>query len=105
VNSIDARGTLALPGGGEVTRGSVWIEQEIAIAAFIQHVLGRSIPVIFYKQSGVDIEGIRQVLHLNPRVEFTDEEEVLADLRSYLPSASFQPLIQLSVQDETKKMI
>jgi hypothetical protein len=35
------RGNLTTPDGRTVTRGSVWIEQEIAIAAFMHHVLGR----------------------------------------------------------------
>src|SRR5450432_203135 len=42
------RGDLDVPGGRKVTRGSVWIEQEIAIAAFVTHVLGRSVPTLFY---------------------------------------------------------
>jgi hypothetical protein len=53
------RGDLMVPEGGKITRGSVWIEQEIAIAAFMNHVLDRSIPILFYKQAGVNLEGIR----------------------------------------------
>lgn len=36
------RGTVETP-SGKVTRASVWIEQEIAIALFIEHVMGRKI--------------------------------------------------------------
>src|SRR5258708_3723041 len=37
-------------GGDEVyIRGSVWIEQEIAIAAFMTHVLDSRLPASFYK--------------------------------------------------------
>jgi len=75
-------------------RGSVWVEQEIAIAALMTHVLGRHIPVLFYVQRGVGIEGIRQVLQLNPKVEFTEEHEVLEDLRNVLPSLTVRPFAE-----------
>jgi len=85
------RGDLSVPDGRTHTRGSVWVEQEIAITAFMNHVLNRSIPILFYKQAGVNLEGIRSVLLMNPRVEFTQESQVLEDLRSALPSAPFTP--------------
>jgi hypothetical protein len=85
------RGDLEVPGGRTVTRGSVWIEQEIAIAAFINHVLGRSVPMLFYKEAGVSIEGIRSVLLMNPRIEFATESQVLEDLTSALPMIAFVP--------------
>ncbi len=65
---------------GHVIRSSVWVEQEIAIAAFIQHILGRRIEVAVYMQRGIGREGIRQQLRLKP-VEFDQSDEVLADLR------------------------
>jgi len=40
------RGDLSAPNGRSLTRGSVWVEQEIAITAFLRHVLNRSIPMI-----------------------------------------------------------
>jgi hypothetical protein len=85
------RGDLQLPDGKIHTRGSVWIEQEIAIAAFMNHVLGRSIPILFYKEVGVSLEGIRSVLLMNPRVEFLEEAQVLEDLRLALPAEAFIP--------------
>jgi hypothetical protein len=85
------RGDLSAPDGTTRTRGSVWVEQEIAITAFMNHVLNRSIPILFYKQAGVSLEGIRTVLLMNPRVEFTEESQVLDDLRSALPTAPFAP--------------
>ena len=66
-------------------RASVWVEQEIAIAAFIQHVLGRRIEVAVYIQRGISREGIRQQLRLKP-VEFDQSDEVLADLRERVKS-------------------
>jgi hypothetical protein len=84
------RGTIQTPGGKEIKRGSVWVEQEIAIVAFMKHVLGRQIPTLFFKESGVGREGIRTVLLLNPRVEFNDESEVIAYLRRELPNTVFE---------------
>src|SRR6266478_2474242 len=50
------RGDVVQGGGRVSIRGSVWIEQEIAIVALMTHVLDRQIPVLFYVQKGVSIE-------------------------------------------------
>jgi hypothetical protein len=92
------RGTLETPGKRVVTRGSVWIEQEIAIAAFMHHALGRTIPILFYKHRAVTVEGIRSVLLMNPRLEFTEESEVLHNLRLALPSTPFIPFKSYDVE-------
>ena len=68
---------------GEVVRASVWIEQEIAIAAFIQHALERKIEVALYIQRGIVREGIREQLRLAP-VEFAAPDDVLNDVRERL---------------------
>jgi hypothetical protein len=60
-------------------RASVWIEQEIAIATYIQRVEKRTLPIIAFKHMSVGREGIRDLLHLNP-FEFTDETEILTEL-------------------------
>jgi hypothetical protein len=78
------RGTVTVP-GGTLERGSVWVEQEIAIAAFAQHVLKRSIEVALYLQTGIALEGIRQQLRLKA-VQFNTAEEILADLPERLRS-------------------
>jgi hypothetical protein len=78
------RGTVTFP-GGTLERGSVWVEQEIAIAAFVQHVLKRNIEVALYVQTGIALEGIRQQLRLKA-VQFNTAEEVLADLPERLHS-------------------
>jgi len=77
------RGTIETP-SGRLVRGSVWIEQEIAIAAFQTHVNQKTIPVLFYAANSVSREGIRTLLHLNA-VRFARAEDVLADLRLKLP--------------------
>lgn len=91
------RGDIETPDKRKVTRGSVWVEQEIAVTAFIAHVLGRSIPTFFYKQAGISLEGIRSVLLMNPRVDFTDDSLVLEDLKLALPSAIFNPFSEYDI--------
>lgn len=68
----------------KLTRASVWIEQEIAIAALMEQVLHRPLHVALFIQRGIEIEGIRKQLHLNP-IEFTRGEEVIARLHQILP--------------------
>lgn len=64
----------------EVVRASVWVEQEIAIAAFIQHALNRRIEVALYIQKGIRREGIREQLRLAP-IEFETADQVIEDFR------------------------
>jgi hypothetical protein len=78
------RGDVTTPTGA-VTRASVWIEQEIAIAAFLTARLGRSIEIATYIQKGVCLEGLRSQLMLNP-VPFETESEVLVHFEQLLPS-------------------
>ena len=73
------RGTIKTPDGDTITRGSVWVEQEIAICAFAQHILDRNLEVVLYTQRGISLEGIRSQLRLKP-VEFDSSSDVLADL-------------------------
>jgi CRISPR/Cas system CMR subunit Cmr4 (Cas7 group RAMP superfamily) len=68
-----------------VYRGSVWIEQEIAIAAFMVQSLALSLPAKAYVQKGISREGVRGYIHLNP-IEFDNEEEILENLRIWLPT-------------------
>jgi len=79
ITVLHPRGEIKRPDGSTLVRGSVWIEQEIAIATYIQHVENRPLPIIAFKHKAVGREGIRDLLHLNP-IEFTDENEVLAVL-------------------------
>jgi len=91
------RGTLTTPSGNPITRGSVWVEQELAICAFIHHILDRQVEVILYLQRGVTREGIRSQLRLKP-VDFDSNNDVLEDLRIKVPrwellASSTAPLI------------
>ena len=91
------RGTITTPDGNTVPRGSVWVEQELAICAFVQNVLDRRLAVALYLQRGVSREGIRSQLRLKP-VEFDTITDVLGDLRKQvsgweLLAVSTAPLI------------
>jgi hypothetical protein len=68
-----------------VYRGSVWVEQEIAIAAFVVQVLGAKVPNRAFIQSGIRREGVRGFIHLNATA-FETSDEVLAELQNWLPS-------------------
>ena len=81
-----------IPSSPTEFRGSVWIEQEIAIAAFLVQALSHPLPARAYVEAGIRTEGVRGFILLNP-VEFATSEEVLADLEDWLPSLS--PLDQL----------
>jgi len=78
--------------GRDITRASVWIEQEVAIATLMEQILRRPLHVALFVQHGTAIEGIRQQLQLNA-YPFTTGEEVIAQLREELPSWT-EPLYQ-----------
>ena len=64
-------------------RASVWIEQEIAIAAFLTQVLHRDVKVAAFVHKDVYREGMRDELQLNP-VVFENSDEVLVNLLKIL---------------------
>jgi len=78
------RGVVKFPNGLEQVRGSVWIEQEIAMAAYITQILERPIKVAPYIHVDICREGMRDQLQLNSK-PFKDDSEVLEDLRTILP--------------------
>jgi len=79
------RGTVKFPDGTEHIRASAWIEQEVAIAAFITQILGRPLRIAPYIHADIRREGMREQLQLNA-VQFREDDEVLEHLRSLLPS-------------------
>jgi hypothetical protein len=83
ITVLHPRGTITRPDKPAHTRGSVWIEQEIAIATYIQRVEKRALPIIAFKHRLVGREGIRDLIQLNP-IDFTDESEVLVALSERL---------------------
>lgn len=79
---LHPRGNVSPQG---IVRASLWVEQEIAIAAFLQQTLGRDLHVAAYLQRGIALEGLRIQLLLNP-VEFNSNEEVINHLKKILPT-------------------
>jgi hypothetical protein len=90
VGVMHHRGEVATPDGKRV-RGSVWVEQEIAIAAFLSQAQERDIQVVVYTQRGISREGVRDQLHLNP-IEFDSNDEALADFKARLRDGRFSPV-------------
>jgi hypothetical protein len=91
ITVLHPRGDIKRPDNTALTRASVWIEQEIAIATYIQRVEKRSLPIIAFRHESVGLEGLRVLLHLNP-IEFANESEVLAALPERLePWKSLKP--------------
>jgi hypothetical protein len=68
-------------------RGSLWIEQEIAIVSLIQHFVRKDteIKIAAYVHQSIKREGIRELIHLNP-IPFDRDDVILPDLRSRLPN-------------------
>ncbi len=83
------RGLIFDPEGEQEVRASVWIEQEIAIAAFLVYTLKKKIPVALYMESGIKLEGLREKILLNTTLEFSDSSEVLTHFRSLLEQRKF----------------
>lgn len=71
-------------------RASVWIEQEVAIAAFLTQVHKKQFPIAFYIQKGVKREGVREQLRIDA-IEFETEADVLAHFAEQLKSGKFKP--------------
>jgi hypothetical protein len=86
------RGTVQTLAGATHVRGSVWVEQEIAVAAFIAATRQAEIPVVLYVQEGIKREGVRDFLILNT-VEFKNDSEVLADFEARIKDGRFKPAI------------
>jgi len=78
------RGVVETPSKRTIVRGSVWVEQEIAIISFLGQIESRKLHVAAYVQKGLHREGVRDIIQLNP-VEFEDSSEVLEHLRDTLP--------------------
>lgn len=79
------RGVVTFPDNHQEVRASVWIEQEIAIAAYMTQILKRPLRIAPYIHRSIRREGMRDQLLLNA-VPFTDDSEVLTHLCDVLPS-------------------
>lgn len=85
ITVMHPRGKILRPDNSTHIRASVWIEQEVAIATYIQRVEKRPLPVIAFIHESVGREGLRDLIHLNP-IPFAHETEVLARLPDLLQS-------------------
>lgn len=86
------RGLVAFSDAPDAARfhlGSVWIEQEVAVAAYLTQVAGRSFPVAAFVEDSIQREGMREQLLLNPH-SFTTPTDVLAILRALLPTWQYR---------------
>ena len=97
ITVMHPRGNIVRPDNSTHTRASVWIEQEIAIATYIQRVEKRELPVIAFIHASVGREGIRDLLHLNP-IPFVHDTEVLAALPERLSAWKILTAIGIHVQ-------
>jgi hypothetical protein len=79
------RGDVFVPGRTEplITRASVWVEQEIAIAAYIDRQRKKRLMTAVYRHQSVGREGMRELLHLNP-IPYTTPDEILTHLQERL---------------------
>jgi hypothetical protein len=92
VTVMHRRGTVTgRPRDDEKIRASVWIEQEIAIAAFLSHTRGSKIEIAAYCQKGIALEGVRQHVIANA-FEFETEDQILADLKLKLAKWDLRPV-------------
>lgn len=98
ITILHPRGVIDRPGNQPpLVRASVWIEQEIAIATYIQRVEGRKIPIIAFKHRSVGREGIRDLIQLNP-IEFENESEILEALPGCLSQLGIRATPPIQVQ-------
>src|SRR5713226_5255140 len=95
---LHPRGTVRFPDGSEHTRASVWVEQEIAVAAYLTQVAGRKLNLAAYAHKSVKREGMRDQLQLNPQI-FATNDEVLSHLSAVLPQWVASPSEQKSHVD------
>ncbi|MGA8143500.1 MAG: hypothetical protein WB987_06405 [Candidatus Acidiferrales bacterium] len=96
------RGQITRPDGSVHVRASLWIEQEIAIATYIQRSEKRALPIIAFKHESVGREGIRDLLSLNP-IPFSDEKQVLEALPKHLELWKSLPPSGLRIRLESLK--
>lgn len=94
------RGNVSTP-DGTIIRGSLWIEQEIAIAAFLQQTEKKNIEAIAFIQEGVNLEGVRHYLHFNPR-SFKEDKDILEELKLFLPEWKLDNFQTVDAEKQTE---
>jgi hypothetical protein len=99
---LHPRGTVSYASGGSHTRASVWVEQEIAIAAYLSQIVGRNLNTAAFVHESVAREGMRDQLLLNPR-KFKTNSDVLDHLRGVLPGWSTKSVPKVGLVKLTMK--
>jgi hypothetical protein len=95
------RGTVSALNGNPTVRASVWIEQEIAIAAFLSEILDRDIKVRVYIEKGIHREGVRDKLLINP-TEFKTGDEVLTDVAHLIEEWSDAGMVHTETEEKAR---
>jgi hypothetical protein len=105
---LHPRGTVTFPNGKIHVRASIWVEQEIAIAAYLAQVAGRKLNIAAYSHESVAREGMRDQLLLNPIV-FSSSDAVLSHLAQVLPQwtasqATERNLVEIKISYRTQRI-
>jgi hypothetical protein len=79
---------ISLDGAERGRRSSVWVNQEIAVLAYRQFVESRKIPILCWRQNGVELEGAMTAFIVNPR-PIPPPSEVATLVGSWLAKESF----------------
>ncbi|MEW6408503.1 MAG: hypothetical protein AB1488_00075 [Nitrospirota bacterium] len=84
---------------------SVWINQEVAIAAYLRSI-GRTIPALVLYEEGTAIEGLIKYTIANP-LTFKSEEEALSKIEDWVRRQSFKyeerlPELDIILPEERK---
>lgn len=82
------RGEVSYPGYDVKSRGSVWIQQEIAILFYRSFLIQQLIPMRIYIENGVLHEGLTLFSLINP-IPFDDKSALLENLSNWLTSPVF----------------
>lgn len=69
-------------------RGSVWIQQEISLFAFLRHREGLQIPMLAFRAEGVELEGASLSLLMNPR-PLPAQRKLLGIVKDWLAKEEF----------------
>lgn len=84
---LQARGEVHVPDGGVWgIRSSVWVNQEIAIAAFRRWYDARPLPILAFMEPSVKLEGAMTSLIVNPRS--LDSSTIVEEVRDWLEGLS-----------------
>lgn len=84
ITVMHSRGEVTIP-DRKIMRASVWVEQEIAIAAFLVQTLGRKLHAVAFIQDGIHLEGVRKYIIFKPE-PFKESAEVIQRLKAILPT-------------------